>query len=195
MTQDITSFDAAEPGRFGDILNIDRAADATVTVGLLGVGYFEYWRMYPALRATVEADLVGVHDRLKQRVEVVYPGMVDSLDRAEEAGRAFAQAGVKLVVVVEGTYLPDFMVLHALEHVPDARVVLFNTQTGADVNPADNYEATMRNSALIGVTQLSGSFTKAKREYDVVVGEISEDRCSSFSSSCFPSSPTTWPVS
>ena len=177
MTQDITSFDAARPGRFGDILNLDRQADATVKVGLLAVGYFEYWRMYPGLRATVEADLAGVHERLAARADVVYPGMVDSLDRAEEAGRAFAEAGAKVVVVVEGTYLPDFMVLHALEHVPNARVVLFNTQTGADVNPTDNYEATMRNSALIGVTQLSGSFTKAKREYDVVVGEIGEDRC------------------
>lgn len=177
MDQEITSFDAAKPGRFGDILNLERRADTALKVGLLAVGYFEYWRMYPTLRATVEADLAKVAERLSAKVDVVYPGMVDSLDRAEEAGRAFAAAGVKVVVVVEGTYLPDFMVLHTLEHVPHARVVLFNTQTGANVRPTDNYEATMRNSALIGVTQLSGSFTKARRGYDVVVGEIAEDRC------------------
>ena len=177
MEQEITSFDAADPGRFGDILNVDRHADTTVKVGLLGVGFFEYWRMYPTLRATVEADLAKVAERLAAKVDAVYPGMVDSMDRAEEAGRAFAEAGVNVVVVVEGTYLPDYMVLHALEHVPHARVVLFNTQTGADVRPEDDYEATLRNSALIGVTQLSGSFTKARRGYDVVVGEIAEDSC------------------
>ncbi|MCK5801629.1 MAG: hypothetical protein KAI66_02295, partial [Lentisphaeria bacterium] len=177
MTQEITSFDAAEPGRFGDILNVDRGADTPIKVGLLAVGYFEYWRMYPSLRAKVEGDLAKVNERLAAKIDVVYPGMVDNLDRAEEAGRALAEAGIDVVVVVEGTYLPDFMVLHALEHVPHARVVLFNTQTGADVQPTDDYEATMRNSALIGITQLSGSFTKAKRGYDVVVGEITEDRC------------------
>ena len=177
MDQEVTSFDAANPGQFGDLLNLERRADTTVKVGLLGVGYFEYWRMYPTLRATVEADLAKVAERLAARVDIVYPGMVDTMDRAEEAGRAFAETGVNVVVVVEGTYLPDFVVLHALEHVPHARVVLFNTQTGADVRSTDGYEATIRNSALIGVTQLSGSFTKAERDYDVVVGEIAEEGC------------------
>ena len=177
MDQKITSFDAANPGQFGDILNVDRSANNAMKVGLLAVGYFEYWRMYPTLRATVEDDLAKVAERLGAKVDIVYPGMVDSLDRAEEAGRTLAEAGVNVVVVVEGTYLPDYMVLHALEHVPHAQVVLFNTQTGANVRPTDDYEATIRNSALIGITQLSGSFTKAKRSYDVVVGEITDDRC------------------
>jgi len=176
MTQQITSFDAAKPGQFGDILNLEQSKGNSIKVGLLAVGYFEYWRMYPALRAIVDTDMTKVRDRLAAKVEVVYPGMVDSMDLAEQAGRAFAQAGVKVVVVVEGTYLPDFMVLHVLEHVPAAQVILFNTQTGFDVDPADNYQATMRNSALIGTTQLSGSFNKAKRPYDVVVGEIADDR-------------------
>jgi L-arabinose isomerase len=177
LNENITSFDAAEPGQFGDILNLKRREHTPVKVGLLAVGYFEYWRMYPTLRATVEMDLEKIRGHLASKVDVIYPGMVDSMDRAEEAGRAFAQAGVNVVVVAEGTYLPDFIVLHALNHTPHAHVILLNTQTGSDVNPSDGYEATLRNSALIGVTQLSGSFCKAKRNYDVVVGEISDERC------------------
>ncbi|HOG50207.1 MAG TPA: hypothetical protein PKY10_06420, partial [Lentisphaeria bacterium] len=38
----------------------------------------------------------------------------------------------------------------------------------------DDYMATMRNSALIAMTQLSGSFRKMQLDYDVVVGEIAE---------------------
>lgn len=172
MSQNITSFDAAAPGTFGDILTQGTRAGAKLPVGLLGVGYFEYWRMYPTLRPVVEADLRQVQERLAGQVEVVYPGMVDTLDRAEEAGRAFRAAGVEAVVVVEGTYLPDFIVLQALEHVPDARVILFGSQTGPDISPTDTYEATMRNSALIGITQLSATLQKGGRPYDVVVGEI-----------------------
>jgi len=177
MSEDITSFDAAQPGEFGDILNVERRIQSTVKVGLLGVGYFEYWRMYPSLRETVERDLRSASERLAGRMDVVYPGMVDTMDRAEEAGQAFAKAEARIIVVIEGTYLPDYMVLHVLEHVPDAHVILFDTQTGRDVNPNDTYQATMRNSALIGITQLSGSFNKAGRPYDVVVGEIGEERC------------------
>ena len=177
MDNEVTSFDSDSPGMFGDILNIDRRENWAVKVGLLAVGYFEYWRMYPSLREVVEKDLKAVSERLSKKIDVVYPGMIDNMDKAEQAGRSFAHAGVEVVVIVEGTYLPDFMTMHVLEHVPDAHVILFNIQNGRDVNPDDNYQATMRNSGLIGITQLSGSFTKAKRIYDVVVGEASEEEC------------------
>jgi len=177
MSEQITSFDAAKPGQFGDILNIERNTENSVKVGLLAVGYFEYWRMYPKLRDIVNKDLEAASKRMAEKVDVVYPGMVDSMDLAEQAGQLFAKEGVKIVVIMEGTYLPDYMILHVLEHVPAAHVILFNTQTGLDVNPKDDYQSTMRNSALIGITQLSGSFNKAKRSYDVIVGEITEDRC------------------
>jgi L-arabinose isomerase len=172
MNQNVTSFDAANPGTFGDILTQRGARGAGAPVGLLGVGYFEYWRMYPSLKAVVEADLQRVSERLAATATVVYPGMVDTLDRAEEAGRAFREARVEAVVVVEGTYLPDFIVLQALEQVPNARVILFGSQTGPDISPTDTYEATMRNSALIGITQLSATLQKAGRAYDVVIGEV-----------------------
>jgi len=54
-------------------------------------------------------------------------------------------------------------------------VILFNTQTGSDVSPNDDYPATMRNSALIGMAQLSGSFRKMRRNYEVVVGEVENE--------------------
>ncbi len=179
MEQEITSFDASRPGRFGDILNIENRTRKKSTVGLLAAGYFEYWRMYPGLKETVRRDLDAAAGRLKSALEadVVYPGMVDTLDRAEEAGRAFKDADVEILVIIEGTYLPDFIVLHALEHIPRAEIIIFSTQTGADVGPEDNYEATMRNSALIGTAQLSGTFSKAGRPYRVVVGEISDAEC------------------
>jgi len=177
MSEQITSFDAVKPGQFGDILNIKRETYGKIKVGLLGVGYFEYWRMYPELRDIVQSDLQAASKRLGEKVDLVYPGMVDSMDLAEQAGQTFAKEGVEILVVMEGTYLPDYMILHVLEHLPNVHVILFNTQTGRDINPKDNYQATMRNSALIGITQLSGSFNKAKRLYNVIVGEITDNRC------------------
>lgn len=175
----ITSFDAAECGSFGDVLT-SRSEPRGLKVGMLGLGYFEYWRMYPALRDIVRKDLDGIHQRLGRAldgVELVYPGMVDTLDRAEEAGEQFARANVDAVVVVAGTYIPDFITLHALNRcVGNPAIILFNSQTGDNVSPGDNYMATMRNSALIAISQLTGSFQKMKRAYDVVVGEVSDDR-------------------
>lgn len=173
----IVSFDSDEKGQYGDVFTKPLPKRKTV-VGMLGLGYFEYWRMYPALEGQVRSDLDAVARRLAEALpqcEFVYPGMVDTLDRAEEAGLAFRKAEVDVLVVVAGTYLPDFITMHAINRCA-ARplVILFNTQTGNDVNPQDNYIATMRNSALIATTQLSGSFHKMKLDYKVVVGEVAE---------------------
>ncbi len=172
-----TSFDSADPGTFGDILNAPRQPVGKIRVGLIACGYFEYWRMYPALRERVEKDIATLHGRLAEELEIVFPGIVDTLDAAESAGRALAAASVEIVIVTEGTYLPDFMVLAALEHVPNAKMILFNTQSGASMSPGDVYEDTLRNSALIGIAQLSGTFRKSGRPYQAVVGEISEAAC------------------
>ena len=173
----ITSFDAEDAGVFGDVLTV-KPPRKKMQIGLLALGYFEYWRMYPALEAQVENDLAMAAERLKAALpgcEVVYPGMVDTLDRAEEAGEAFRQAQVEVIVVMAGTYLPDFITMHAINKCTSRpEIILFNSQTGNDVNPKDNYIATMRNSALIATTQLSGSFNKMKLPYQVVVGEIAD---------------------
>ena len=173
----ITSFDTDGAGVFGDVLT-KPLAQRPQKVGFLGLGYFEYWRMYPSLRSQVEGDLNKACARLRKAmpgVEVVYPGMVDTLDRAEEAGTAFHEAGIETLVIIAGTYLPDFITMHAINRCgARPEVILFSTQTGNDVNPKDNYVATMRNSALIAITQLSGSFKKMKLKYRVVVGEIAD---------------------
>ena len=173
----ITSFDAEEAGVFGDVLT-SRPAERRPQIGLLALGYFEYWRMYPALEGQVAADLDAAAKRLTAALpncDLVYPGMVDTLDHAEEAGEQFRNAQIEAVVVIAGTYLPDFITMHAINKCTSRPlVILFDTQTADNVNPLDNYVATMRNSALIAITQLSGSFRKMKLEYKTVVGEISD---------------------
>lgn len=173
----ITSFDAENAGAFGDVLT-QRPPRRPLVVGMLGLGYFEYWRMYPALEKQVMQDLELAAKRLTAALpecRVLYPGMVDTLDRAEAAGTAFRDAQIDVLVVIAGTYLPDFITMHAVNRMQSRpEVILFSTQTGNDVNPADNYMATMRNSALIAITQLSGSFRKMQLDYRTVAGEIAD---------------------
>ena len=83
----ITSFDAEETGCFGDVLS-HAPEHRPLSVGMLGLGYFEYWRMYPALERQVSEDLdkaAGLLAGALPECKVIYPGMVDTLDRAETA--------------------------------------------------------------------------------------------------------------
>jgi len=173
----ILSFESSDTGPWGDILSSRLDRTKKTRVGFLGCGYFEYWRMFSdQFKQDVLADVRRIAERLDRDFDVVYSGIVDTLDAADRAGRDFAENKVDVVVVVEGTYLPDFITLHALSYVPEAPVVLFTTQVAEDISPNDNYEALMRNSSLIGTAQLSGTFQKMGRKYDVVVGSIEEDR-------------------
>jgi len=177
MNNDALSFESSESGPWGDILSKRSAEETKTKVGVLGCGYFEYWRMFSSeFKRNVISDLERVVGRLRQDFEIVYPGVVDTLDAADAAGREFARSGIDVLIVVEGTYIPDFITLRAIDQVPNVPVIMFTTQTEEDISPDDDYEALMRNSALIGTAQLSGTFQKMGRDYEVVVGSIGEER-------------------
>ncbi len=171
----VVSFEESPEGACGDLLSRRPAEPDRPRVGLLACGYFEYWRMFsPAFKRQVLGDIRRFAASLRREADVVFPGVVDTLEAAERAGRAFARQPLDLLVVLEGTYVPDFMSLQALDQAPGVPVVLVSSQTGEDIGPRDDYERLMRNSALIGTTQLSGSFKKMGRACDIVVGALED---------------------
>ncbi|MCC7342353.1 MAG: hypothetical protein IT170_14825 [Bryobacterales bacterium] len=169
------SFEVSDGTHFGDILSQPPATRERPTVGLLACAYFEYWRMFrPEFKQDVTRDLERVAEHLRRDYEVVFPGLIDTLDSADASGRAFSAAGLDLLVVVAGTYVPDYISLQAIDHVPHVPVIMFTTQVGHAIHSSDGYEVIMRNSGVIGTAQLSASFQKMGRPYDIVVGAIDD---------------------
>ena len=145
--------------------------------GLLACAFHEYWRMFPdSFRKQVARDMDQVATQLRRHLEIVYPCLVDTPEEADAAGRTLAAAGIGMLVLVEATYVPDDIPLRALNHLPHVPTVIFSTQAEEDITPLDDYETLMRNGGLTGTTQISGSFTKMGRPYDIVVGSIAEER-------------------
>lgn len=180
MADIIESFETAKGNVFGDLLT-HRETGKRLKIGLVTVGFFEYWRMFPeTLKANVTADLGVVYEQLSRQLpqdEVIWPGLIDTLDTAEAAGRKLAEQRVDLIVYVAGTYCPDYMAIQALEHVRHAPVILFNTQHANKIDLHTNYENILRNSALIANTQLAATFRKMGwyRGLKVVVGAIGDE--------------------
>ena len=70
----ITSFESGGQKTFGDVFTC-KPELPEMTVGILGLGYFEYWRMYPALCETVRQDLDRIVERLRQEPVIEFlPG-------------------------------------------------------------------------------------------------------------------------
>lgn len=177
MSSPILSFETSSSGQCGDILTAPPETNRRPVVGFLGCAYFEYWRMFrPGFKDDVIRDLERVAENLRKDYDVVFPGLIDTLDAADSAGRAFSAAKLDLLVVAAGTYVPDYITLQAIDHAPQVPVVMFTTQVGDTIHPSDGYETIMRNSGVIGTAQLSATFQKMGRPYEIVVGAIDEKR-------------------
>ena len=173
------SFAVADGNTFGDLLSKERIRSRQgIKIGLLTGGFFEYWRMYPGtLKEMVETDNRVVLDRLSKNHEVIYPGLVDTMDSADEAGRRFRDEQVNLVIVTERTYVPDIYVHQALAHTPGIPLLLYISQSEDEIDLECDYEQSLRNSGMMSTIQLVAGFRKMDLyEYvEVVVGGIHDD--------------------
>ncbi len=175
MTTEFQSFEVTKGGGVSGDLLTQRYGDPPFKVGLLACGYFEYWRMYPTLREQVVGDMQTVASRLSRGHELVYPGLVETLDGADAAGRAFKAEGIDLLVITECTYCPDYFVHQALLHLPEEiPLVIFASQAETRLDFQAGYDQALRNSGPMGLVQLTGGFRKMGRheQFETVVGGV-----------------------
>jgi L-arabinose isomerase len=173
----IESFEVTKGGSSGDLLS-EMRKDQKPRIGLLACGYFEYWRMYGGLREQVEEDMQAIADRLGQKHDILYPGLVETLDSANEAGQVFKKGHIDILVISEGTYCPDYFVHQALLHLPgDTPLICFASQTHTVLDFNSGYDQSLRNSGPMGLIQLTGGFRKMGKfeKYEVVAGAIDDD--------------------
>ena len=157
----IESFETSQSGVFGDLLSA-RRPDKPFKVGFLAGAYFEYYRMWGEDYARqIREDMDVVAGNLRKRfTHVVYPGLCDTLDKCAAAGERFKQEDVDLVVLCQGTYFPDYMPLEALGRLKHVPLILFSTQSEPIVRQDIDYPQVIRDSALIGLVQLTGALKK-----------------------------------
>ena len=177
---ELESFEVAEGETFGDLLSPDRIRSSEkLKIGLLTGGFFEYWRMYPGtLKETVQKDNQVVLDRLSRNHSVVFPGLVDSMDAADNAGRCFRDEQIDLLIVTERTYVPDTYIHQVLSHVSGVPLLLYVSQSTDTINLQSDYEGTLRDSGMMSLVQLVAGFRKMDRYHnlEVVVGSIHDEQ-------------------
>ena len=173
----VESFEVTRGAPSGDLLTEYRR-DRRLKVGLLACGYFEYWRMYPGLRERTEADMKRIADRLGERYDLVYPGYVDTLDRADAAGLEFRDRQIDALIITESTYCPDYFVHQTLTHLPEQLpLCIYASQPHGELNLKADYAEALRGSGPMGLVQLTGGFRKMGKfeKYEVVVGPVDDE--------------------
>lgn len=185
------SFEVSDGSEYGDLLNT-RPPRKPLTIGVYTSAYFEYFRMYPqTLEQYVKQDVDTVWKQLRKHfhadpeggdnaqpgVRFVWPGMVVTLDDADRAGKEFQREHTDMVIFIMFTYSVDVISLQCLKYVEDQPIVIFLRQHHRDIDFESNYEQTLRNSAMISASQLTGTFKKIDKFNlsKVFVGTDDED--------------------
>ena len=174
----IKSFEVSENANVGDILSEEKKnKTAKLRAGLICGGWFEWWTMFShtdlerKIRKDAEKVVKNLKKVIRDKYELVYPGMVDTLGNAYDIGEEFKKKNVDVVIIVENTYLTDFIILEILDHLQqNVPIIIFSTQATKDLAPdMDNIEI-VRYEGLVGMTQLIGAFKKMGYKYKAIAG-------------------------
>ena len=154
-------------------------------VGLCGVGLDTYWPQFEGLRQRLDGYLAQVATRLaRPGVQVVNLGLVDSVDRSDEAGHQCRREDIDVLFLYVTTYTLSNTVLPLVQRA-GVPVVVLNLQPEAAID----YEAFNRlkdRTAMTGqwlaycsscpVPEIANVMARARIPFHQVTGVLNDEQ-------------------
>jgi L-arabinose isomerase len=155
-----------------------------VRIGLFGIGLDTYWPQFAGLETRLRGYVDTVAGRIDgQQVEVVNLGLVDSPDKARQAGHEFRRADVDLIFLYVTTYALSSTVLPAVRRAK-VPVVVLNLQPQASLDYA-SFNAMQDRTAMTGewlaycsacpVPEIANIFTRSGIPFHQITGTLEDD--------------------
>ncbi len=109
---------------------------AILKIGLFGIGLNTYWDQFDGLKDRLEGYLSAVEKKLASvHPYIINAGLVDSSDKAFDAGRLFRQQEVDLIFLYVTTYALSSTVLPVVQRAK-VPVIILNLSPEASIDYA-----------------------------------------------------------
>ena len=158
-----------------------KTSPAPLRVGLFGIGLDTYWPQFAGLKERLEGYLSQVAGKVaKDGVEICNAGLVDSPERAVEAGSYFRRSEVDIVFLHVTTYALSSTVLPVMQRAK-VPVVIMNLQPGEAIdysafnNLGDRTKMTgdwLAWCAACPVPEIANAFKRAGIDFHQVTGTL-----------------------
>ncbi len=149
--------------------------DARPRIGIFAIGLATYWPQFETLYTRLQHYLSQVEERMALWADIISAGMVDSAEKAREAGDKFAQEQVDLIFVYAATYATSSQVLPALQQRRVPTIVL-NLQPTSMLNyEAMTTEEWLANCSACCVPEIGGALTRARLQFRVLSGTLEDN--------------------
>lgn len=98
---------------------------STFKIGLFAIGLDVYWEQFDGLKEKLEGNLQIVHQHLiTMHPHVFNAGLIDSIDKAFEAGKAFKTEDVDIIFLYVSTYALSATVLPVVQRAKVPVIIL-----------------------------------------------------------------------
>lgn len=157
---------------------------APLRLGLFGIGLDAYWPQFAGLKERLEGYLGQVAQKLaRPSVEIVNLGLIDTPERAHEAGHAFRRADVDLIFLHVTTYALSSTVLPVVRRAKVPVIVLNLAPTAAIDYAAfnsigDRTRMTgdwLASCSACPVPEIANVFKRAKIQFHQITGVLEDD--------------------
>ncbi len=152
-------------------------------IGLVGIGLEAYWPQFEGLKDRLEGYIQQVAGRFDHKnVEVVNLGLIDSTEKAFEAGHAFRRADVDMIFLHVTTYALSSTVLPVVQRAK-VPIIILNLQPTAAID-YQSFNRLGNRTKMTGewlaycaacpVPEIANAFNRARIGFHQVTGTLEE---------------------
>ena len=154
-------------------------------IGLFAIGLDAYWEQFAGLKERLESYISIVSNKIKDyNVEVVNLGLIDTAQKAMEAGHRFRQADVDLIFLYVTTYALSSTVLPVVQRAK-VPVIILNLSPEASIN-YDRFNKMNDRTKMTGewlaycsacpVPEIANVFKRSGIQFHQVTGMLHNDK-------------------
>ncbi len=155
-----------------------KARMARPRIGLLPTGHLMYWGQFPGLKERGLAMYETFRERLEQIGDVISPGLVDTPEKAWEAGKVFRREGIDILLVLPLGYTTGLVLLPCVRQVDaDVPVRILNTHVDGSYDYKSADTATyLYHEGPCCIPEYAAGLVNMGRTFRVRSGPYSSDR-------------------
>jgi L-arabinose isomerase len=145
-------------------------------IGLLPIGHFYYWEQFPDLREMGMRMFDKLRRNLERIGEVLSPDLVDTMEKAQGAGRFFSENAIDLLVVFPFGYTPSMCVVPAVQHLDvPLRILNAHEHSSYDYKSADT-TVYLHHEGVCCVPEIAGALVGIGKTFRVITGHFADQR-------------------